>query len=161
MQIIITSRQMELTPRVRQHIERKIQRLSRLVDEETRVEVIVAEERTRSVHDRYTVQLALSGASHPIRSEVSAANVTIALDLALNKVTTQAGRQKDRHTSTLRRHTPGLKILALSRSGELSLVEDQRNEGEQHDGQATSPALSEEHNKEIWSRVMEIRRVQG
>jgi putative sigma-54 modulation protein len=65
MQIIITSRQMELTPRLRQYIERKVQRLSRLVDTNTRVEVIVAEERTRSARDRYSVQLALTGGSYP------------------------------------------------------------------------------------------------
>jgi putative sigma-54 modulation protein len=37
MQIIIKGKQMEVTPRLRQIIERKVQRLARLVDEETRV----------------------------------------------------------------------------------------------------------------------------
>ena len=39
MQIIIKGKQMEVTSRLRQHIERKVQRLARLVDEEARVEM--------------------------------------------------------------------------------------------------------------------------
>ncbi len=168
MQIIITSRQMEITPRLRQHIERKVQRLSRLVNQDARVEVIVAEERTRSARDRYSVQLALTGASHPIRSEVSALNANMALDLVLDKITAQLGRQKDRQTSTLRHRTPAMKILSLSRSGELSPLEDEqdnldkRNSDQDIDGldEQLLPSITEEHNEEIWSRVMEIRRIQ-
>ncbi len=159
---------MEVTPRLRQHIERKVQRLSRLINQDSRVEVIVAEERTRSARDRYSVQLALSGGCSPIRSEVSAVNANMALDLALDKITTQLGRQKDRQKSTLRHRTPAMKILSLSRSGELSPVEDeQAGNGTQDieqdmDGvdQDFTSAIAEERNEEIWSRVMEIRRVQ-
>jgi putative sigma-54 modulation protein len=168
MQIIITSRQMEITPRLRQHIERKVQRLSRLVNQNTRVEVIVAEERTRSARDRYSVQLAISGASHPIRSEVSAQNANMALDLVLDKITAQLGRQKDRQKTTLRHRTPAMKILSLSRSGELSLVEDEQDTLDKQisdqdiDGlnEQFHPTITEERNEEIWSRVMEIRRIQ-
>ena len=168
MQIIITSRQMEITPRLRQHIERKVQRLSRLVNQNTRVEVIVAEERTRSARDRYSVQLAISGASHPIRSEVSAQNANMALDLVLDKITAQLGRQKDRQKTTLRHRTPAMKILSLSRSGELSPVEDEQDTLDKQisdqdiDGlnEQFHPTITEERNEEIWSRVMEIRRIQ-
>lgn len=168
MQIIITSRQMEITPRLRQHIERKVQRLSRLVNQNTRVEVIVAEERTRSARDRYSVQLAISGASHPIRSEVSAQNANMALDLVLDKITTQLGRQKDRQKTTLRHRTPAMKILSLSRSGELSAVEDEQDTLDKQisdqdiDGlnEQFHSTITEERNEEIWSRVMEIRRIQ-
>ena len=84
MQIIITGKQMNVTPRLRQIIERKVQRLARLVDDDARVEVTVTEGRTRSLRDRYCVQVALTNSSHPVRSEVSAANANIALDLVLD-----------------------------------------------------------------------------
>ncbi len=166
MQIIITSRQMEITPRLRQYIERKVQRMSRLVSPDTRVEVIVAEERTRSARDRYSVQLTLSGASNPIRSEVRALNAKAALDVVLDKITAQLGRQKDRQKSTLRRRTPAMKILSLSRSGELSPLEDEQeipsNNDQDLDGldEQFHSTITEERNEEIWSRVMEIRRIQ-
>jgi len=165
MQIIITSRQMEITPRLRQYIERKVQRLSRLVNQDTRIEVIVSEEQTRSARDRFSVQIALSGTSHPIRSEVRALNAITAIDLVLDKITSQVGRQKDRQKTTLRKRTPAMKILTLSRSGELSLLEDDQEPQQSNDQDLDGldeqfPAITEDRNEEIWSRVMEIRRIQ-
>src|SRR5215467_8712912 len=152
MQIIITSRQMEITPRLRQYIDRKVQRLSRFVSQDTRVEVIVAEERTRSARDRYSVQLALFIASHPIRSEVRALNANTALDMVLDKITAQLGRQKDRQKSTLRHRTPAMKVLSLSRSGELSPLEEEQesrsNSDQDLDGfdEPFHPTITEERN---------------
>jgi putative sigma-54 modulation protein len=156
MQIVIKSRQMPITSQLRQQIERKVRRLSRLVDENTRVEVTVSEEKTRSAHDRYSLQLALSGNSHPIRSEVSAVSATAALDLVIDKVVTQLGRQKDRQMTVRRHHTPPIKVQALSRSGLLTSLEEE-TEKETADT-STSDFVEREQNEEIWSRVMEIRR---
>ena len=154
MQIIIKGKQMDVPPRLREYIERKVQRLSRLVNADTRIEVTVMEEQTRSARDRFSVQIALSNSSRPIRSEVSALNANMALDLVLDKVTTQLGRQKDRQTK--RKHqAPPLKVLSLSRSGDLtSLQEDQPPEEQQ-----AMELLDEERNEEIWSKVMEIRHI--
>jgi putative sigma-54 modulation protein len=157
MQVIIKSRQMPITTQLRQQIERKVRRLSRLVDEDTRVEVTVTEGRTRSASDRYSMQLALSGNIHPIHSEVSAVSATAALDLVIDKVVTQLGRQKDRQTTERRHHTTPVKIQTLSRSGLLTPIEEKEEEQETE----VSPAanlVKEERNEEIWSRVMEIRR---
>lgn len=165
MQIIIKGKQMEVTPRLRQYIERKVQRLARFVDTEVRVEVTVTEEQTRSARDRYSVQLTLASATHPVRSEVSAVNANMALDLVLDKVVAQLGRQKDRQTSTLRHRTLPMKVLSLSRSGNLSLVaeeavEDGVGSGKAQEAQVNKGAsLSSDHNEEIWSKVLEIRRV--
>ncbi len=170
MNIIIKGKQMEVTPRLRQYIERKVLRLSRLVDEETRVEVTVTEEQTRSAHDRYCVQLALAGGAgsfQPVRSEVSGLNANKALDVALDKVLAQLGRQKDRHTTAVRHRTPPIKVLALTltRSGDIVPLEE---DGETYDsiseidGEYASYAnipVEQEQNEEIWSRVLEIRRV--
>ena len=176
MQIIIKGKQMEVTPRLRQYIERKVQRLARLVDDEVRVEVTVAEEQTRSARDRYSVQLALASAAHPVRSEVSAVNANVALDRVLDKVEAQLGRHKDRQTTTVRHRTPGVKILALSRSGGLSPLESAqdvlangeervkagRRGSKRHDGrraESANAAISSEQNEAIWSKVVEIRRM--
>ena len=154
MQIIIKGKQMDVSPRLRQHIERKIQRLSRFAGEAARVEVTVSEERTRSARDRYCVQLALSNTARPVHSEVSALNANMALDMVLDKVTAQLGHHKGRQSS-LRHKTPPLKILSLSRSGDLTSLEED-------EAQQSAPAadfIEEERNEEIWSKVMEIRHV--
>jgi putative sigma-54 modulation protein len=155
MQIIIKGKQTEVQPRLREHIERKVQKLSRLVGSNARIEVTVCEEKTRSSRDRYTVQLAISNKSHPIHSEVSATNVNMALDLVLDKATAQLGRYKDRRTSTRRHRTPPIKVLSLSRSGSLSSVEEEGIEEEQMD-----TPIAVERNEEIWSKIMEIRHIQ-
>jgi putative sigma-54 modulation protein len=157
MQIIIKGKQMEVPPRLREYIERKVQRLSRLVGSNARIEVTVSEEQTRSAQDRYTVQLALSNNTHPIHSEVSASNANMALDLVLDKVTVQLGRHKDRQTSTRRHRTPPVKVLSLSRSGSLSSIEEEETV-EEIEPEVTSP-ITEERNEEIWSKIMEIRRI--
>jgi putative sigma-54 modulation protein len=165
MQIVIKGKQMEVTPPLRQYVERKVQRLSRLVDTDTRVEVTITEEQTRSARDRYSVQLAISHGSHPIRSEVSAVNANTALDRVLDKVLAQLGRQKDRQTSTRRHRTPPVKVLSLSRSGHLSPIEEEPGAAEEQQDDLDmlvseeSEALVEEHNEEIWSQIMEIRRI--
>jgi putative sigma-54 modulation protein len=160
MQIIIKGKQMEVQPRLRQHIERKVQRLSRLVGPNARIEVTVLEEQTRSARDRYTVQLALSNSSHPIRSEVSAVNANMALDLVLDKVTAQLGRHKDRQTSSRRHRIPPVKVLSLSRSGSLSSIEaEDVEESEQLTPPITEERITEERNEEIWFKIMEIRRI--
>jgi len=155
MQIIIKGRQMEITPRLRQHVERKVERLSRFLPGDVRIEVTVAEEQTRSNRDRYSVQLALSSSSHPIRSEVSADSANKALDLVLDKVCAQLGRQKDRQTTVRRHRTPAMKVLSLSRSGTIESlgIEEVRDDGQ------PNASITEERNEEIWSQIMEIRRI--
>jgi len=155
MQIIIKGKQTEVQPRLRAYIERKVQKLSRLVGSNARIELTVSEEKTRSSHDRYTVQLAISNNSHPIHSEVSATNANMAFDLVLDKATSQLGRYKDRQTSSRRHRISPVKILSLSRSGSLSYIEEEGVEEE-----TASTPITEERNEEIWSKILEIRRIQ-
>jgi putative sigma-54 modulation protein len=158
MQLIIKGKQMDVPPRLRQHIERKVQKLSRLIGDDARVEITVAEEQTRSAKDRYLVQLLLTNSSTPIRSEVSAINAMTALDLVLDKVSTQLERQKGRQAAR-RHHVSPLKVLALSRSGTLSEVEEQSEEQEESSEQLATASIDEEENEAIWSKVLEIRRI--
>jgi putative sigma-54 modulation protein len=150
MQIIIKGRQMQVTPQLRERIQRKVQRLERLLEDEARVEVTVTEERTRSARDRFSVQLSLSSSTHPVRSEVSALNASTALDLALDKVVAQLGRQKDRQKTVFRQHSPAIRVLELARTGQLSAVSAE---------EVSPEPVSEEQNEEMWSRIMEIRRL--
>jgi putative sigma-54 modulation protein len=163
MQIVIKGRQMQVTPQMRQRIERKVQRLSRLVHGDSRVEVTLSEEQTRSADDRYSVQMALSATPHPVHSEVSAINVNTALDLVLDKVMTQLERQKDRQTKGRRHHSIPAKTLSLSRSGRLGTLEttDTRQSEEELEKETNEvhPALEETENEAIWSKIVEIRRL--
>ena len=119
----------------------------------------VTGEQTRSARDRYTVQLALTGTAHSVRSEVSAVNAKMALDLVLDKVFAQLGRQKGRQTTTRRHRTPAVNILSLSHSGEVVSLPAEGVSSER-DGE-TLVSIAAERNAEIWSKVVEIRHVPG
>ncbi|HXR66990.1 MAG TPA: ribosome-associated translation inhibitor RaiA [Ktedonobacteraceae bacterium] len=152
MQITIKSKQMDVSPRMRGHIEQKLQRLSRLIGDEARMDVTVVDEKTRSAKDRYAVHLELTNVRHlnPIRATASNINVKTALDLVLDKVTTQLSRQKGRHTTAHRLPVSPVQVLALSRSGNVSEMEETAFE---------DMTLGSTENEEIWSQIMEIRRV--
>ncbi|GHO45466.1 ribosome hibernation-promoting factor, HPF/YfiA family [Ktedonospora formicarum] len=158
MQIIITGRQMHVSPQLRQRIERKLQRLSRLIDENALVEVTVTEGQTRSAQDRFSVQIALPGHGHvhAVRSEVSALTVNAALDVVVDKVVYQLGRQKDRLT-TRRQHAPAMKTLALSRTGRLSALEEEAEAFSE--SMTESQMMEEQENEQIWSQIVEIKRL--
>ena len=166
MDIIIKGKQMDVNSRLQQIIERKAQKLSRLVGDAARLEVMVSEEKTRSARDRFSVQLALTGNTHIVRSEMSAVNANAALDLALAKIMAQLGRQKDRQTSARRRHRAPVKVLSLSRVGLLTPLTEEEEEDfveemteEQPDDAQDGTNISRERNEEIWTRILEIRRL--
>jgi ribosomal subunit interface protein len=149
MQIIIKSRQMQVTPQLRQKIERKLQRLARLVSDDARVEVTVAQEQTRSANDKYNVQLALSGG---LQSQVSALNASAALDVALDKLVGQLNRSKDR--AKRRQQASPVKVLSLARSGSLTSLEEESSFDVDE-----NLLVEPEDNEAIWSQIKEIRRL--
>jgi putative sigma-54 modulation protein len=152
MQITVKSKQMDVSPRMRAHIEQKLQRLSRLVGDEGRMDVTVADEKTRSAKDRYVVHLELTNVRrmNPMRATASDVNVKTALDIALDKVTAQLGRQKGRHVAAHRLPVSPVQVLSLSRSGGVSGIEEEPFE---------DVVLKPGENEEIWSQITEIRRV--
>jgi putative sigma-54 modulation protein len=172
MQIIIKGKQMEVTPRLRRYIERKAQKLSRLLsphDTLARAEVTITEEQTRSAQDHYTVQILLAGNGPTLRSEVSALSASAAFDLALDKVLVQLSRQKDRITSARRHQRSPVRVLALARSGALSSLErgsadvvgerGAAGEEDEYSNLDFPASVGEEQNEAMWARIREIRSV--
>ncbi|WP_052888558.1 ribosome hibernation-promoting factor, HPF/YfiA family [Thermogemmatispora carboxidivorans] len=168
MQIIIKGKQMEVMPRLRQHIERKAHKLTRLIsprNSTARLEITIAEEHARSAQDRYTVQILLMGVVPTLRSEVSAPKATVAFDQAFGKLLAQFCRQKDRLTAARRHQRLPVKVLALARSGQLSVLEGkegavvtaEREEAEVTEDLPVPTSLSEEQNETVWARIKEIR----
>lgn len=152
MQITIKSKQMDLSPRMRAHIEQKLQRLARLVGDGARMDVTVTDEKTRSAQDRYAVHLELTNVRqlNPVRATASNINVKTALDLVLDKVMAQLERRKSRQVTAHRQPVSPVQVLALSREGSVAGSVAETSE---------DVTLNTEENEEIWSRIMEIRRV--
>lgn len=89
MELQITSKNMELSPAVRQYIERKLGKLSRHLPNITESKVEVAEEQTRSPQQHFVVQVTVNSSGILLRSEERGADLFTAID----KVATVMKRQ--------------------------------------------------------------------
>jgi ribosomal subunit interface protein len=107
MDIVLNSRQCELTDRFRGHVEEKLARLEKHDHRVIRVEVEVAKERNPRQADRAVrVQLTAFSKGPVIRAEAAAEDKMAALDQAVDKMVGQMRRAADRKRVHRGRHTP-------------------------------------------------------
>jgi len=107
MDIVLNSRQCELTDRFRGHVEEKLARLEKHDQRVIRVEVEVAKERNPRQADRAVrVQLTAFSKGPVIRAEAAAEDKMAALDQAVDKMVGQMRRAADRKRVHRGRHTP-------------------------------------------------------
>lgn len=89
MELQITGKNIELSPAVRQYIERKLGKLSRHLPNITESKVEIAEEKTKSPQQHFVVQVTVDSSGTLLRSEERGADLFIAID----KVTAVMNRQ--------------------------------------------------------------------
>jgi ribosomal subunit interface protein len=115
MDIVLNSRQCELTQRFRDHVEEKLVRLEKHDHGVLRVEVEVTQERNPRQADRAVrVQLTAFSRGPVIRSEAAAEDKLAALDQALDRMAGQMRRAADRKRVHRGRHTPVSVARALA-----------------------------------------------
>ena len=101
----LTARNMELTDRLRSEIDRKLQRLDRMLhaDAEASVELIAkASHATESAH---VAEVTLVSNGHVLRSTSAGATPIAAFDVVLDKLERQVVRSKERPRSVRERHS--------------------------------------------------------
>ncbi|CAN5167578.1 ribosome-associated translation inhibitor RaiA [soil metagenome] len=115
MDIVLTSRHVDLNERFREHVEEKLARLEKHDHRVIRVEVEVDKERNPRLQDRaIRVQLTAFSKGPVIRAEAAAEDKSAALDIAVDKMATQMRRAADRRRVHHGRHTPVSVGQALS-----------------------------------------------
>lgn len=94
----IQSRNMEVTDRINDYIEKKASKLDRLLPaiEESRIELSF-EKSARSAADRHVAQITVRGKNLLLRSEERAEDIFAAFDTALAKMLRQIDRFKGKH----------------------------------------------------------------
>jgi ribosomal subunit interface protein len=120
MDIVVTSRNLEVSDRFRDHVEEKLSRLEKHDHRIIRLEVEVEKERNPRQQERAVrVELTAISKGPVIRAEAAAEDKMSALDLAMDKMAAQMRRAADRKRVHRRRRTPvpvssqGLPDLAL------------------------------------------------
>lgn len=96
MEIQVFTRNMELTPRLQEYVEKKVGKLNRYLPNITDVRVDLSVENTRSSAQRQVAQLTIRTPRAMLRAEERAADMFAAIDAALDKMRRQITRYKTR-----------------------------------------------------------------
>lgn len=112
MELTVNARNVNLTPQLRNYIERKLGKFDSKLDNimETRIEIL--EEPTRSALDRTVIRVNISGANITLHTEERAENILTAVDRAFDSITKQIEKQKgkwqekDKGGQTIRTQSP-------------------------------------------------------
>src|SRR5512140_116002 len=100
MQIVIKGKNMEVNERLRDFVEGKVSKLSRVLPSIAEAEVEFSTERTKSTASRFIAQVTLTTNGQLIRAEQSAGDTYSALDVVLDKLDRQITRYKTKRTIT-------------------------------------------------------------
>ncbi|MFL6061564.1 MAG: ribosome hibernation-promoting factor, HPF/YfiA family [Marmoricola sp.] len=118
MDVVVSSRQCEVSERFREHVEDKLVRLEKHDHRIIRVEVLLERERNARQPDRQVrVELTARSKGPILRAEAAAEDKMAALDLALDKMSAQMRRAADRRKVHRGQHAPESVHQAMARSG--------------------------------------------
>ena len=107
MDVVVTSRNLEVSDRFRDHVEEKLSRLEKHDHRIIRLEVEVEKERNPRQQERAVhVELTAFSKGPVIRAEAAAEDKMAALDLAMDKMASQMRRAADRKRVHHGRRTP-------------------------------------------------------
>ncbi len=94
MEVTIRGRNMDVTPRLQEYIEKKINRLDRYLPTITEARVELGAEKTKSAQDRQVVQLTVRSKGSILRVEERDQDVFAAVDTVLDKMYRRIARYK-------------------------------------------------------------------
>ena len=117
MDVVVSSRQCEVSERFREHVEDKLARLEKHDHRIIRVEVLLERERNARQPERQVrVELTARSRGPVLRAEAAAPDKMAALDLALDKMSAQMRRAADRRRVHRGQHTPESLHRAMARA---------------------------------------------
>jgi ribosomal subunit interface protein len=117
MDVVVSSRQCEVSERFREHVEDKLARLEKHDHRIIRVEVLLERERNARQPDRQVrVELTAKSKGPVLRAEAAAEDKMAALDLALDKMSAQMRRAADRRKVHRGKHAPESVARAMART---------------------------------------------
>ena len=125
MDVVVTSRQTEITDRFREHVEEKLARLEKHDHRIMRIDVVVVErDRPREPEKQVRVELTAKSKGPIVRAEAVGEDKMSALDLAVDKMQAQMRRAADRRKVHRGNHTPESVHEAMSRSVRAEAVDE-------------------------------------
>jgi putative sigma-54 modulation protein len=97
MEVTIRGRNVEVTSRLQDYVEKKVSKLDRYLPTISEAHMDIAVEKTRSAEDRQVVQLTIRNKGSILRAEERNQDLFTAIDAVLDKMYRQIGRYKGKH----------------------------------------------------------------
>lgn len=96
MQITVKGRGMSVSAGLKEHLEEKLQKVSKLLNKIDRVEVHFLKETNKGTEETHTVEITMHSGHHVLRAEETSVNMYASIDIATTKLERQARRLKER-----------------------------------------------------------------
>ncbi|MFN2133024.1 MAG: ribosome hibernation-promoting factor, HPF/YfiA family [Anaerolineae bacterium] len=113
MQVIIQGRNVEVTDRLREYVEGKVERLDRYLPTITEARMELSTEQTRSAEDRQVAQLTLHIKGVLLRSEERSSDMFTSVDNVMDKIRRQIDRYKSKRRARYRTSPAEVAALVL------------------------------------------------
>lgn len=135
MDVVVSSRQCEVSERFREHVADKLSRLEKHDHRIIRVEVVLERERNPRQSERQVrIELTAKSKGPVLRAEAAAGDKMAALDLAVDKMSAQMRRAADRRRVHRGQHTPESVHQAMTRAANGALATETLSEAEHQVG---------------------------
>jgi putative sigma-54 modulation protein len=102
MEVTIRGRNVEITPRVQEYVEKKVGKLDRYLPTISEAHVELSAEKTRSAQDSQVAQLTIRSKGAILRVEEHDQDLFTAIDSVMDKMYRQIGRYKGKHKDRVR-----------------------------------------------------------
>ena len=106
MQLTVQGKNMQVTDRLREYVEGKVNRLDRYLSTITEARVDLATENTRSAGDRHVAQLTVRTKGVLLRSEERSGDIFTSVDMVMEKMKRQIDRYKSKQRDRFRGASP-------------------------------------------------------
>jgi ribosomal subunit interface protein len=138
MDVVVSSRNCEVSERFREHVEEKLARLEKHDHRIIRVEVLLEKEaRAREPERAIRIELTALSKGPVVRAEACAEDKMAALDLALDKMASQMRKAADRRKVHRGQHKPESLAEAMARSAPPSEIANEDEVTERKVGPVT------------------------
>lgn len=105
MRLQVKGKNVEVSPSIRDYVERKIGKLEKHLAEPTQVEVQLSELRNPSIADSHVAEATIFTKGPTLRAQESSADMRAAIDQLVAKLERQVKRYSERRRVEPRRHT--------------------------------------------------------
>jgi putative sigma-54 modulation protein len=103
MQLIVQSKNIQVTDRLHEYVEDKVNRLDRYLSAITDARMELSTEKTRSSEDRQVAQLTVRSKGMMLRAEERSGDIFTSVDMVMDKMKRQIDRYKRKRRGVLRR----------------------------------------------------------